>query len=187
MAGLQNLSKCIALPQMALMARNTKKSVLSMLVRSIATEQRIADLGYKLPAVNPPKGNFVLVKRVGNLLYTAGHLPQPADGDLMLGKVGDDVTIEEGYKAAQYVGLNILATVKEEVGDLDKVKNIVKLMGFVNCTDGFAAQPQIVNGCSDLFVEIFGEKGQHSRSAVGTNALPVNVPVEIEAIIEIEE
>uniref|UniRef100_A0A6V1UA49 Endoribonuclease L-PSP/chorismate mutase-like domain-containing protein n=1 Tax=Heterosigma akashiwo TaxID=2829 RepID=A0A6V1UA49_HETAK len=165
----------------------SKSSVLVNTARQIHIEQRIEELGYKLPEMKPPAGNFVLVKRIGNLLYTAGHLPQPADGDLMLGKVGEDVDMDTAYKAAQCVGLNILATVKAEVGDLDRVRNVVKLMGFVNCPDGFRAQPQVVNGCSDLMVEIFGDKGRHSRSAVGTNALPLNVPVEIEAIFEVED
>jgi len=127
-----------------------KSSVLVNAARQIHIEQRIEELGYKLPEMKPPAGNFVLVKRIGNLLYTAGHLPQPADGDLMLGKVGEDVDMDTAYKAAQCVGLNILATVKAEVGDLDRVRNVVKLMGFVNCPDGFRAQPQVVNGCSDL-------------------------------------
>lgn len=103
-----------------------------------------------------------------------------------MGKVGADLTTEQGAEAAKAVALNIIATLKAEVGDLDKVKKIVKLTGFVNCVDGFTAQPKVVNGASDLLVQVFGDKGRHARSAVGTNALPLNVPVEIEAIVEVE-
>jgi len=143
-------------------------------------------MGLKLPPVGVPKGNYVLTVPHGNLLFTSGHLPQPIDEPLIVGKVGQDLTAEEANAAAQWVGLNILSTLKAELGDLDRVKRVVKLVGFVNCVDGFAAQPTVVNGCSDLLAEVFGDKGMHARSAVGTNALPLNVPVEIEAIIEVE-
>ena len=118
---------------------------------------------------------------------TAGHLPQPAGGELITGKVGQDLDVDAAYDAARHCGLNILSTLKHELGDLDRVKRVVKLVGFVNCTDGFAQQPQVVNGCSDLMGEVFGEKGVHARSAVGTNALPLNVSVENEAIVEVED
>ena len=150
-----------------------------------------------------------------SFLFLAGHLPLPADGNLIVGKVGKDITPEDAAIAARYVALNILATVKgknfsssskflkiisntllfimiiilffiEEIGNLNKIKKIVKITGFVNCVDGFAGQPAVVNGASNLFKEVLGEAGVHSRSAVGTNALPFNVPVEIEAIIEVE-
>jgi enamine deaminase RidA (YjgF/YER057c/UK114 family) len=102
------------------------------------------------------------------------------------GKVGQDLTTEQAVEAAQFATLNLLSTLKAELGDLDKIKRIVKVLGFVNCVDGFAAQPKVMNGCSDLLGSIFGEKGRHSRSAVGTNALPLNVAVEIELIVEVE-
>lgn len=128
------------------------------------------------------------VVRSGNLLFTAGHLPQPAGGGpLVTGKVGKDLTVEQGYEAAKLVALNLIATLKQQLGDLDKVERVVKLVGFVNCTDGFTQQPQVVNGASDLLAEVFGEKGKHARSAVGTNALPLNVAVEIEAIVQIRD
>jgi enamine deaminase RidA (YjgF/YER057c/UK114 family) len=95
--------------------------------------------------------------------------------------------VEQGYEAAKFVGLNLCATLKHNIGDLDKVKRVIKLLGFVNCTDGFSQQPAVVNGCSDLMLKIFGEKGAHVRSAVGTNSLPLNVPVEVEAVFELEE
>lgn len=100
--------------------------------------------------------------------------------------MGKDLTVEDGYEAAKFVGLNLCATLKNNIGDLDRVKRVVKLLGFVNCIDGFSQQPAVVNGCSDLFVKLFGEKGVHARSAVGTNSLPLGVPVEVEAIFEIE-
>mmetsp|Transcript_14392 Transcript_14392/g.24075 ORF Transcript_14392/g.24075 Transcript_14392/m.24075 type:complete len:185 (-) Transcript_14392:95-649(-) len=149
-------------------------------------EKRIADLGYTLPTVPTPKGNYVQYTRTGNLIYTAGHLPQPAGGDIITGKLGVDMTVEQGYEAAKYAGLSIIATVKAAAGNLDRVR-VVKVLGFVACSDDFTAQPSVINGCSDLFGEIFGDKGCHARSAVGTNTLPLNIPVEIEAIFEVEE
>ena len=150
-------------------------------------EARLAELKYVLPAANKSVANYVMCKRVGNLIYTAGHLPQPAEGALITGKVGADLTTEQAYDAARAVGLNILATLKQELGgDLDRVKQFVKLTAFVNCVDGFSNQPKVVNGCSDLLAAVFAERGKHARSAVGTNALPLNVPVEIEAIVEVE-
>ena len=104
---------------------------------------------------------------------------------MLTGKVGKDLDVDAAKEAAKIVGLNLCATLKHNLGDLDKVKRIVKIVGFVNCIDGFSQQPAVVNGCSDLLVELFGEKGKHARSAVGTNALPLNVPVEIEMIVEI--
>jgi enamine deaminase RidA (YjgF/YER057c/UK114 family) len=150
-------------------------------------EARLAELGYVLPKAAAPAANYVMSRRVGSLVYTAGHLPQPAEGGLITGKVGSELTTEQGYDAARAVGLNILATLKAELGgDLGRVKQIVKVMAFVNCIDGFSNQPKVVNGCSDMFNAVLGEKGRHARSAVGTNSLPLNVPVEIECIVEVE-
>ena len=126
-------------------------------------------------------------KRVGNLAYLSGHLPQkPTEAGFVLGKVGQDMSPEEAKQAALYCALNLCATLKHNLGDLDRVKSIVKLLAFVNCTDSFTQQPAIVNGCSDFLVEVFGDKGSHTRSAVGTNSLPLGVAVEIEAIVEVE-
>jgi enamine deaminase RidA (YjgF/YER057c/UK114 family) len=150
-------------------------------------DARLAELGYVLPVAAKPAANYVMCRRVGNLVYTAGHLPQPAAGGLVTGKVGSELTTEEAYDAARVVGLNILATLKHELdGDLDRVKQFVKVMAFVNCVDGFSNQPKVVNGCSDMLGAVFGDKGRHARSAVGTNSLPLNVPVEIECIVEVE-
>jgi enamine deaminase RidA (YjgF/YER057c/UK114 family) len=149
-------------------------------------EGKIKGLGLAMPAHNVPKNAFVNFVQIGNLVYLSGHLPQPAEGALVVGKVGKDVTVEQGYEAAKLVGLNLCATLKANLGDLDKVKRVVKLTAFVNCVDAYAQQPQVANGCSELFVKIFGpEVGAHTRSAVGTNSLPLNVPVEIEAIFEV--
>lgn len=144
-------------------------------------------LNLKMPAPAVPKGNFVNYVLINeNTVFLSGHLPQPADGAMLVGKVGKDFTTEEAYEAAKLCGLNLCSTLKHNLGDLDRVKRIVKLTGFVNCIDGYGQQPAVINGCSDLMVQLFGAKGAHARSAVGTNALPLNVPVEIEAIIEIE-
>ena len=112
-------------------------------------------------------------------------LIKPAVGSLIVGKVGEDLTVEQGYEAAKFVGLNLLSTLKHNLGDLDKVKRVVKLFGLVNCVNGFGQQPAVMNGCSDLMVKVFGENGRHVRSAVGTNALPLNVCVEVEAVFEL--
>jgi enamine deaminase RidA (YjgF/YER057c/UK114 family) len=128
-----------------------------------------------------------MLSRVGNFIYTAGHLPVTAEGTVITGRVGSDLTTDEGYTAARNVGLNILATLKAELGDLSRVERIVKLTAFVNCVESFSAQPKVVNGASDLFGAVFGEKGKHARSAVGVNALPLNVPVEIEAIVLVRD
>jgi enamine deaminase RidA (YjgF/YER057c/UK114 family) len=154
--------------------------------RSVHVEARLAELGYKLPAVSAPKGSYVLCVRSGNLVFTAGHLPVAGDGTLVTGKVGKELSVAEGNKAAEYCALSLLATLKNELGDLDRVVRIVKVVGFVNCTDGFSQQPAVVNGTSDLFGKVLGDKGKHARSAVGTNALPLNVPVEVECIVEVK-
>ena len=148
-------------------------------------EAKIAEMGLLLPSPAVPKGNFVNFVRTGNLVFLSGHLPQPAQGDLIKGRVGENVTPDDAYLAAKYVGLNLLATLKHNLGDLDRVKRVIKLVGFVASTNDFTLQPTVINGCSDLMVNVFGEKGRHARSAVGTNALPLGVPVEIEAIVEI--
>ncbi|OWY96685.1 Endoribonuclease L-PSP [Phytophthora megakarya] len=165
----------------------TKSRSLASAVRNVHIERKIEELGYTLPAVAEPKGNYRTCVRSGNTIYLAGHLPQPAGGDLILGKVGKDLSPEEGYDAAHACALSIMATLKQEVGDLDKIKRVVKLVGFVNCVDGFTQQPAVINGASDTIGKVFGDKGIHARSAVGTNALPLNVAVEVEAVVEIEE
>jgi len=134
-----------------------------------------------------PIANYVNAVRVGNLLYLSGRGPSKADGTYITGKVGKDLTIEQGYEAARLTGISHLSVLKTELGSLNKVKRIVKVLGMVNCTEDFKDQPKVINGYSDLMVEIFGEKGKHARSAVGVNALPMGIAVEVEVIVEIEE
>lgn len=149
-------------------------------------EERIRELGITLPETPPPIANYVPGVQTGNLLYTAGLGPaNRADGTAPNGKVGLDLTVDEGYEAARLTGINILARIKALVGDLDRVERIVKLLAMVNCPPDFGDHPAVANGCSDLMVEVFGDKGRHARSAVGMNSLPHGMPVEIEVIAEI--
>ncbi len=149
-------------------------------------EMRLRELGIELPTAPKPLGAYRPAIRVGSLIYLSGHLPIQPDGNLVQGKVGESVTLEEGAAAAKLAGLSILATLKQDLGGLDKVSRLIKTVGFVNCTDDFNAQPKVINGCSDLFAEVFGpENGVGARSAVGVNSLPAGIPVEIEAIFEV--
>lgn len=142
----------------------------------------------KIELFNPvaPMANYVRAVRTGNLIYLAGHGPTRSDGTNIQGKVGRDLTVEQGYDAARQTGIALLSTLKSEIGDLSKVKRIVKVLGMVNCTEDFKDQPKVINGFSDLMVAVFGEKGKHARSAVGMYALPSNIAVEIEMIVEVE-
>jgi enamine deaminase RidA (YjgF/YER057c/UK114 family) len=149
-------------------------------------ETKLTQMGLKLPAPGKPVANYVPSVRAGNLVFLSGHGPVLDDGSLITGKVGADLTLDEGYNAARQVALILLASLKSEIGDLGKVRRVVKLLGMVNCTPDFVDQPKVINGASDLLVEIFGDKGRHARSAVGMNALPMNIAVEIEMIVEIE-
>lgn len=148
-------------------------------------EEKITSLGYSLPAAPAPAGSYVNCVRSGNLLFLAGGIP-PLEDDTYLGKVPTDTSLETAQEAARLITLNRLAVVKEEIGDLDKVTRIVNVGGFVNSEPDFYQHPAVVNGCSDLLVEIFGEKGVHSRTALGAAALPLNVSVEINMIVEVE-
>lgn len=150
-------------------------------------ESRLKEKGIVLTTPASPIANYVNAVRVGNLLYLAGKGPQRTDNSYITGKVGHDLTIEQGYEAARLTAINHLAVIRAELGSLNKVKRIVKVLGMVNCTDSFTDQPKVVNGYSDLMVEIFGEKGKHARSAVGMAALPLNMAVEVEVIVEIED
>ena len=149
-------------------------------------ENRIEALGITLPESPQPIANYVPTVQTGNLLFVAGLGPAArGDGSTPSGKVGKDLTLDEGYEAARLVGINLLSRLKSSLGDLDRVERIVKLLSMVNCTPEFNQQPQVANGCSDLLVEVFGEKGRHARSAVGMASLPNDIPVEIEMIVEI--
>ncbi len=150
-------------------------------------ETKLTEMGIELPAPRKPVANYVPAVRAGNLVFLSGHGPVLENGNLIAGKVGADLSLEEGYNAARQVALILLASLKLEIGNLDKVHRVVKLLGMVNCTPDFVDQPKVINGASDLLVEIFGDKGRHARSAVGMNALPSNIAVEIEMIAEIED
>jgi enamine deaminase RidA (YjgF/YER057c/UK114 family) len=149
-------------------------------------EAKLKELNIELFKPAAPMANYVRAVRTGNLIFLAGHGPTRADGTNIQGKVGKDLTIEQGYDAARQTGIALLSTLKSEVGDLSKVKRIVKVLGMVNCTEDFKDQPKVINGFSDLMVAVFGEKGKHARSAVGMYALPSNISLEIEMIVEIE-
>lgn len=161
--------------------------LISCSVASQNIDQKLRNLGIELPEIYKPIANYVNSVRIGNIVYLSGKGPRKADGTFITGKVGQDLTIEEAQQAARLTGINQLAALKEEIGNLDKVKRIVKVFGMVNCTSNFTDQPKVINGFSDLMVEVFGEKGKHARSAVGMSSLPSNIPVEIEMIVEIEE
>lgn len=150
-------------------------------------ETRLKEKGIVLIAPPSPVANYVNAVRVGNLLYLSGRGPWKPEGTYITGKVGKDLTIEQGYEAARLTGLGHLSVLKTELGSLNKVKRIIKVLGMVNCTDDFKDQPKVINGYSDLMVEVFGDKGKHARSAVGMNALPFGIAVEIEVIVEVEE
>jgi enamine deaminase RidA (YjgF/YER057c/UK114 family) len=152
-------------------------------------ENKLKELGYELPPYRASSaGNFVSAVRTGNLVYTAGHGPGLPDGGFLhLGKLGSDLTIEQGYDCARQTMLNLLATLKNELGDLDKIKRVVKLLCMVNCAPDFVDPPKVANGGSDLLVELYGEAGRHARSAVGMGSLPFGMPIEIEMIVEVED
>ena len=145
-------------------------------------EKRLEELGLSLPEPANPVATYVRYVQTGNLLYVSGTGPSAGQPS---GKLGADLTIEQGYDVAKNVGLSIIATVKQALGDLDRVTRVVKLLGMVNSAPDFGDQPKVINGCSDLLVDVFGEAGRHARSAVGFVALPSQIPVEIEVIFEV--
>ena len=150
-------------------------------------ERKLEEMGLELPPASVPVANYVTAVRTGNLLFVAGHVPKkPEGGPLNPGKLGKDVTIEQGYQSARLAALNCLASIKASIGDLDKVKRVVKLLCMVNCTPEFGDQPRVANGASDLLVELYGDQGRHARSAVGMGSLPSNYCIEIEMIVEVE-
>jgi enamine deaminase RidA (YjgF/YER057c/UK114 family) len=152
-----------------------------MVEKVMTPEERLQKMGLELPPLRPASGNYVSCVRTGNLLFTSGQ-----GTDEFRGKLGEDVSIVVGYQAARQCMLNLLAVIKHELGDLSKVKRVVKILGFVNSTPDFTDHPKVMNGSSDLLVEVFGEKGRHGRSAVGMSQLPHNNAVEVEMILEVE-
>lgn len=153
---------------------------------AINVYDRLKELNITLNKPLAPVANYVTARTAGNLVFLAGHGPRNPDGGLIQGKVGKDLTLEEGYAAARLTGLNLLSSLEKEIGDLNRVVRFVKVLGMVNVDSSFTDMPKVINGFSDLIVEIFGEKGKHARSAVGMASLPVNIPVEIEMIVEIK-
>jgi enamine deaminase RidA (YjgF/YER057c/UK114 family) len=149
-------------------------------------EQNLQAQDIVLPEIKAPVANYVNAVRVGNLLYLSGKGPSLPDGKYITGKLGKDITMERAYEAARLTAIMQIAVLKKELGDLSKVKRIVKVLGMVNCTENFADQPKIINGFSDLMVSIFGDKGKHARSAVGMSSLPFGMVVEVEMIVEVE-
>jgi enamine deaminase RidA (YjgF/YER057c/UK114 family) len=152
-----------------------------------AIEDRLASLGLALPAppAAPPGARlpFALVRVQGDLAYASGHGPFDGDRQLVTGRVGGDVSVEQGYDAARATGLSMLASLKQELGDLDRVSAWIKALGFVNCAEGFNNTPAVINGFTDLIVELWGDAGRHARSAIGSGELPFGIPVEVEAIV----
>jgi enamine deaminase RidA (YjgF/YER057c/UK114 family) len=155
----------------------------------MAVEKKLTEMGLSLPPAATPVANYVPAVQVGNLLFVSGHGPGVVKNgklEYIRGKLGRELNAEQGYEAAKQVTLNILQSIKGVIGDLDKVRRIVKVLGFVNCTEDFPDQPKVVNGCSDLLVALYGERGRHARSAVGMQQLPFGIAVEIEMVVEVE-
>ena len=148
-------------------------------------EDKLREMGHELPPPPAPMANYIPGYRTGNLVFLSGVGPRSTDGSMAIGKLGREFTVEQGYTAARSCALNLLANLKSVIGDLDGVVRIVKVLGMVNSAPEFGQQPQVINGCSDLLVEAFGERGRHARSAVGMSALPNGIPVEIEMIVEV--
>jgi len=148
-------------------------------------EERLKELGIELPEAPQPVAAYIPAKKSGNLVFVSGQGPALNGKAALLGKVGSDLTVEQGYQAARSCGLNLIAQLKKLLGDLDCIKSIVHVKGFVASENNFYSQPQVVNGVSELMVEVFGEAGRHTRCALGANALPGNIPVEVELIAEV--
>lgn len=149
----------------------------------MSATERLAKLGLTLPPAPKPIGNYVPFRLAGNLLFLSGVGPRHPDGSLTTGKVGTDVTVEQGYEAARMCGLNLLVNIASAIGSLDRVDTIIKMLGMVNAAPSFGEHPKVIDGCTDLFVAVFGEHGRPARSAVGMDSLPRNISVEIEAIV----
>lgn len=156
------------------------------LAQQIDYEKKLKDLGITLIQPTTPVASYVKAVRTGNLVFLSGHGPTKSDGTSIKGRVGDDLTLEQGIDAARVAAISLLSTLKAEVGDLNRVKRIVKVNGWVNCKSDFKDQPKVMNGCSDLLVSVFGENGKHARTSLGTNALPSNIAVEIEMVVEVK-
>jgi enamine deaminase RidA (YjgF/YER057c/UK114 family) len=153
----------------------------------MSADAKLAELGLELPPAPKPAGVYNPLVQMGNLIYVSGHGPLKPDGTMITGKVGGDLDEEQGKAAARQTGLALISTIKSQLGSLDRVKRIIKVLGMVNATPDFGAHPSVINGCSELFVEIWGESGRAARSAVGMGSLPGNISVEIELIAELAD
>lgn len=151
----------------------------------MGADARVTELGLELPEPQQPVANYVSAVRAGDLLFLAGHGPMGAGGTIILGKLGRELDVAAGAEAARLCGLGLLAAMRAELGSLDRVARIVKLLVMVNCAPGFNDTPSVANGCSDLMVEVFGDAGRHARSAVGMAELPFDIAVEIEAVVQV--
>ncbi len=150
-------------------------------------EAKLAELGIELPEMPAPIANYVRTVRTGNLVFLSGHGPLRPDGGYVTGKVGGDLTLEQGYAAARLTAIALLSSLKGEIGELDKVKRVVRVFGMVNTTPGFVDHSKVINGASDLLVEVLGDRGKHVRAAVGMVSLPIGLAVEIEMVVEVED
>ena len=153
----------------------------------MSAEARLTELGIELPSLRTPAGMYVPAVRTGNLVFLSGAGPTRADGTTVTGKVGTDVDLDAARAAARLVGLQLLAALRHELGSLDHVVRLVKVLGMVNCAPGFNRTPPVIDGCSELFIEVFGEAGRGARSAVGMAELPFDISVEIEAVFEVRD
>jgi len=153
----------------------------------MTADQRLTELGIELPEPFPPAGNYVPAVRTGSLLFLSGTGPARADGSFVRGKVGGDIDLDGGVEAARLTGLQLLASMRQELGSLDRVRRVVKTLGMVNCAPGFNRTPQVIDGCSSLLVEVFGDAGRGARSAVGMAELPFDIAVEIELVVEVTD
>ena len=160
--------------------------VLSFLGYSQSPEEKLKLLKIELPPVSEALGSYVDAVKVGNLIFLSGKGPRQENGEYIIGKLGAELTAEQGYQAAKLVAIIQLAVLKKELNDLSRVKRIVKVNGFVNATDFFSEQSKVINGFSDLMMEVFGDDGKHARTSVGTNTLPFNMAVEVEMIVEVD-
>ena len=162
-------------------------SVIEKPEESYNPEAKLQELGIELSTPSAPVANYVNAVRTGNLIFLSGKGPRKSDGANIMGKVGVDLTIEEGYEAARITGINQLSVLKAELGNLNKVKRCIKVLGMVNAASDFTDHPKVINGYSDLMVAVFGERGKHARAAVGMGSLPSNIAVEIEMVVEVFE
>ena len=166
---------------------HTHESIPAETLYDYDIEEKVVSMGITLAEPSPPVANYVNSVRTGKLVFMAGKGPTRADGTLVKGKIGSDLSVEEGYEAAQLVAVAQLSALKAEIGDLNKVVRIVKVLGMVNCAPDFENQPEVINGFSDTMVEVFGERGKHARAAVGMGSLPRNIAVEIEMVVEVQD